>query len=243
MKKLKFAALPLALLLTLGACSNEENAEPTEEETAPAETDTAEQDAETTNMELPAEEDTVVVVNGEEVKGSVYNSVARQLEGSIAAQGQDASEEEIAEQVKSQAVSVIVGNKLIIQDAKEKGHEADEETVEQRVEEMKGQFENEEAMNEALEASGYTMEDFKQQLREQSIYESYLAEELTVAEVTDEEVQQAYDGYANSSGEEASALEEVEPMIRQTLKEQKTQEAVSQRIEELKADADVEVKI
>ena len=240
MKKLKFAALPLSLALLLGACS-EDKAKETEEETKTA---AAEETVEEmpTELDLPAEEDIVVVVNGEEIPGNVYNSVARQLETSMTKQGMKVSEPENAEKVKSQAITVIVGNKLIIQDAEEKGHKADEADLEKRFEELKGQFESEEMMNKSLERTGYTLDDMKSQLRDQLIYESYVAKEVEAEEVTEEQVQEAYDGFAEAS-EEAPAFEETEPMIRQSLEEQNTQKAVYERIEELKETAEIEVKI
>lgn len=242
-KKMKFAFAPFLLLLTLGACSDNEEAAP-EENTNPETTEAAaaETTPEETSMELPTEEEVVVVVNGEEILGNVYNSVARQLENTLAAQGHTTSGE-TAELVKEQAMSVLVGNKVILQDAEEKGYTADEATVEERLEELKDQFETEEAMDEALKETGFTLEDMENQLREQLVYEQYVAEEIEDGEVTDEEVKEAYDGFVETSEEEAPAFEEMEPTIRKSLEEQKTQEAVFARIEELKEKAEVEVKI
>ncbi|TWT02474.1 SurA N-terminal domain-containing protein [Planomicrobium sp. CPCC 101079] len=243
-KKMKFTLAPFLLLLTLGACSDNEEAAPKEEtavETTEQQEAATEQPA--SSMELPANDEVAVIVNGEEIKGNVYSSVARQLESSLATQGQDTSSAETAEQVKSQAVTVIVGNKLIIQDAEKKGHKADETVLKERLEEMKGQFENEEAMNETLKSTGYTMEELEEQLREQLVYESYVAEEIEGGKVTDKEVQEAYDGFVESSEQEAPAFEEMEPTIRQSLEQQKTQDAVFERIEELKKDAKIEVKV
>ncbi|MGK7378768.1 SurA N-terminal domain-containing protein [Planococcus sp. 1R117A] len=239
-KKMKYAAAPLLLALALGACSDNEEAAPKEEPAEAAEQATAEQQ---TKLKLPAEEDVVVVVNDEDILGNVYNSVARQLESSLATQGKDTAEAENADLVKEQAITVIVGNKLILQDAAKKGYEAEDAAVEERLEELKGQFESEEAMNEALKKSGYTMEDMESQLREQITYENYVAKEVKPAEVTDKEVQAAYDGFAETAKEEAPAFEEMEPTIRQSLEQQNTQQAVADRIEELKKTAKIDVKI
>ena len=242
-KKMKFAFAPFLLLLTLGACSDneeaapEENAEPETTEEAAADATPAE-----SSMELPAQEDVVVVVNGDEILGNVYNSVARQLETTLTAQGHTISDE-TNELVKEQAMSVLIGNKVIMQDAQEKGYEADETTVEERLEELKGQFETEEAMDKALKETGFTLDEMENQLREQLIYEQYIAEEIETGEVTDEEVKEAYDGFVESSEEEAPAFEEMEPTIRTSLEEQKTQEAVFTRIEELKENAEIDIKL
>lgn len=246
MKKMKFMALPLSLLLMLGACSDDEQAENAKETEVSADSEDAAQpvvDAPDTDLDLPSPDAVVVVVNGEEISGTVYNSVARQLESSVATQGKKASDPEVAEQVKEQAITVIVGNKLIIQDAVEKGHDVDEEMLEQRFEELKGQFENEEQMNISLERTGFTLDDMKQQLREQLIYESYLAEEIEGAEVTEEELEEAYQGYVDSTEGETPEFKEMKPMIRQSLEEQNQKQAVYDRIEELRDAADIEVKI
>ncbi|MCM3612064.1 SurA N-terminal domain-containing protein [Planococcus sp. MERTA32b] len=243
MKKMKLMVLPLSLLLLLGACSDEDKAEGTP---APAESEAvAETVADTpeTDLDLPAADEIVVVVNGEEIKGTVYNSVARQLESSVATQGKKADDPEVAEQVKEQAISVIVGNKLVIQDAIEKGHEVEEEVLEQRFEELKNQFENEEQMNVALKRTGFTLDDMKQQLREQLIYESYLSEEIEGAEVTEEDLKEAYQGYVDSTEGETPEFEEMKPMILQSLEDQNEKQAVYDRIEELRETADIEIKI
>lgn len=246
MKKIKIMALPLALLLLLGACSDDEQAESAEKTAVAPESDAAAEpvvDAPDTDLELPAADDVVVVVNGEEILGKVYNSVARQLESSVATQGKKASDPEVAEQVKEQAITVIVGNKLIIQDAVGKGHEVDEEVLEQRFEDLKNQFEDEEQMNISLERTGFTLDDMKVQLREQLIYESYLEEEIEGAEVTEEELEEAYQGYVDSTEGETPEFEEMKPMIRQSLEEQNEEQAVYDRIEDLRQAADIEIKI
>lgn len=246
MKKIKFMALPLSLLLLLGACSDDGQADNAEETEASAESEDAPQtdvNVPATDLDLPAPDDVVVVVNGEEISGTVFNSVARQLESSVATQGKKASSPEVAEQVKEQAITVIVGNKLIIQDAVEKGHEVDEEILEQRLEELKNQFENEEQMNIALARTGFTLEDMELQLREQLIYESYLKDEIQGAEVTDEELEESYQGYVDSTEGETPEFEEMKPMIRQSLEDRNQKQAVYDRIEELRDAADIEVKI
>lgn len=242
-KKMTFAFAPFLLLLTLSACADKEEEASTEK----TEPETTEQSGETApaeyTLELPEKEEVVVIVNGEEILGKVYNSVARQLETTLAVQGQSVSDEESADLVKEQALSVLIGNKVILQDAEEKGYKADDETVKERLEELKDQFETAEAMNAALKETGFTIEEMELQLREQLVYEQYVAEEIEVPKVTDEEIQTAYDGFVESSEAEAPPLEEMEPTIRQSLEGQKTQDAVFTQIEKLKKSADIEVKL
>lgn len=244
-KKMKFIMAPFLLVLVLAACSDNEEAAPKENADAEKTENTSKEtaDAQDTELELPAEKDVVVAVNGEEILGNVYNSVARQLEASLATQGKKASDPENAQLIKDQAITVIVGNKLILQDAADKGYKADDKLVAERLEELKGQFEDEEKMNASLEKAGYTMEDMESQLAEQIIYEEYLAGEVKGAEVTDEQIKEAYEGFVASSEDEAPEYEEMEPMIRQSLEQQNTQQAVYDRIDELKEDAEIEVKI
>lgn len=242
MLKKKLLVLPISLLMLLGACSDNKTAETPEEEATPAETESA-ADAPKTDLDLPAGGDVVVTVNGEEIKGTVYNSVARQLESSLSTKGKKATDPAVAEQVKEQAIAVITGNKLIIQDAIEKGHEADEEALQQRLEELKSQHENEEQMNIALQRIGFTLDDMEQHFREQLIYESYLEEEVEAAEVTEEEMKDSYQGYVDSTEGESPAFEEMKPMIQKSLEERNIQQAVYDRIAELREGADIEIKI
>lgn len=243
MKKLKVMAIPFFLLFLLSACSSDEQAETAEENTASAETaSTPAAELQDTELDLPGDDEVVVTVNGEEIKGIIYNSVARQLEISLAARGEEITDSEMKEQVKEKAVSLIVDNKLIIQDALEKGHSADEEALEQRLTELRNQFENEEQMNIALERIGFTLDDMEQQFREQLIYASYVDEEIEIAEVTEEEIKESYQGYVDSVEGESPEFEEMEPMILKSLEERNIQEAVYTRIEELRSAAEIDVK-
>ncbi|HSI67287.1 MAG TPA: SurA N-terminal domain-containing protein [Planococcus sp. (in: firmicutes)] len=253
-KKMKFAFAPFLLLFVLGACSDnedtatddanapettEESAENAEQSTEPGEEGHGE---DATNLDLPADDELIVVVNGEELYGNVYNSIARQLEASMAGQGQDVTDEETAESIKTQTIDVMVGNALIVQDAEEKGYEPDEETLDENMEEVKASFETEDELNEALERTGFTLDELRLQLREQMMYENYIAEEIEGTEVDDEEVQTAYDEISESS-EDIPPFEEMETTIRQSLQEQKTQEALLERIAELRTDAEIDQKI
>lgn len=250
-KKMTFIFAPFALALVLGACSDNEESTANEDAAAP-ETEQAEGTEEASEdaaapaesaLELPEEDAVVAVVNGEEIQGKVYNSVARQFESTLTSQGQDPSTEENLQLIEDEAMSVVIGNAVLLQDAKEKGHEADDAVVEERMEELKANFEDEDAMNEALAETGFTLEEMEEQLREQLVYESYMENEIDAPEVTDEEVQAAYDQFAESSEEEAPAFEEMEPTIRQSLQEQKDQEATFARVEELREEAEIEVKL
>lgn len=245
-KKMKFVFAPFALALVLGACSD--NEEPAaEEEAAAPETEQTEETEEAapaeSALDLPAEDEVVAVVNGEEIQGKVYNSVARQFESTLTSQGQDPSTEENLQLIQDEAMSVVIGNAVLLQDAEEKGYEADDAVVEERMEELKANFEDEDAMNEALAETGFTAEEMEEQLREQLVYENYLAEEVDTPEVTDEEVQAAYDEFAASSEDDAPAFEEMEPTIRQSLEEQRSQEATFERVEELREAAEIEEKL
>lgn len=246
MKKMNLLALLFALLLFLSACSNEKDAKNTEKPSISTEAEAVSEtrvDVPKTDLDLPATDKVVVVVNGEEINGTVYNSVARQLESSLSTQGKKVTDPGVAEQVKEQALNVIVGNKLIIQDAVEKGHDVDEELLEQRFEDLKNQFENEEQMTITLKRTGFTLDDMKLQLREKLIYEKYLADEIEAIEVKDEDLKEAYQGYVDSTEGETPEFEEMKPMILQSLEEQNEKLAVYDRIEELREAADIDIKI
>lgn len=243
MKKLKILAIPFCLPFLLGACSGDEEVEADEDNTAAETVSTSTADLPETDLELPGADEVAVIVNGEEIKGIIYNSVARQLESSLAARGEETSEPDIKEQVKEKAISIIVDNKLIIQDALAKGHAADEKELEQRLDELKNQFENEEQMNIALERIGFTLEDMEYHFREQLIYASYVDKEIESAEVTEEEIEESYQDHVDSVEGESPEFKEMKPMILKSLEERNMQQAVLERIEELRNTAEIEVKI
>ncbi|WP_042220472.1 SurA N-terminal domain-containing protein [Oceanobacillus manasiensis] len=248
MKKVILLGFALTLAIILAACNDDNSGEETEEnaqeentqseENAEGENEQAQQSAEITEEEKVDPDSAVVSVNGTEVMGDSYNSVYSMLKTQMAGMGQDVSDTEV---VKEQTVNVLIEQQLIRQEAEDIGLEVTEEEVQSEFDTLKD--ENGEQLTTVLEQFQLSEEDFKRQLADDLITNKYVDSELDV-EVTDEEVEEYYNQLKEQSGDqELGKLEDLEPTIKDQIKQQKTSTELQSKVAELKEDAEVETLI
>lgn len=253
---LPFAAGLLALSLT--ACNGEDKAtkeEKPQEETkqeatkAPSEQDQAaaakEMQAKLAKQEVD-ESKVVAVVNEEELKGEEYNAVLASVQGQMQQTGQDPSSKEAAKQVKEQVLNTLVGQTLILQKAKEAKITATDKEIDEQYKSFVEQYGGEEAMNKALKAQSMDTKMLKTQIAESILFEKYQDKVVPAKEVTEKEIKAYYDqaaSQAKSAGQDLPPLEEAKEEIKGILKQQQQQELLTKHVEELKADAEIELKI
>ena len=251
MKKMMSILMTGFLAAVLAACGgNEESKEADlENKAATAETDQQKQ-MEDMQKKLEAqqvdEKKTVATVNDQEILGSQYNSALAASQGQMQQMGLDPTSEEAAEQIKTQTIDSLVGQTLLLQEADKKGYQASKSDIDQRLGEVKKQFKSDEEFEAALEESGMDMKSLETQIAEDIQLQQYVEKEVPAGEVTEEEIQQTYDQYAEQgkgTDQELPKLEDVKPQIEQSLQQQKQQEKLVQQVEELKKKAKIDIKI
>ena len=243
------------MAVVLAACGGNEESKETKSDDKEKTAETDQQKEQQKQMEemqkkLDAqqidEKKTVAVVNDKEIFGSDYNSILVSLQGQMQQMGQDPTSKEAAEQVKSQTIDTLVARTLILQEADKKSYNASDEDINKQLDEIKKQFKTEEEFESALKKSGMDLKTFETQIAEEIVLQQYVEKEVPVGEITDEEIQKTYDQYAEqgkSTGQEIPKLEEVKPQIEQSLQQQKQQKNLAQRVEELKKNAKIDIKI
>ncbi|MGP4059979.1 SurA N-terminal domain-containing protein [Halobacillus sp. H74] len=238
MKK-TFLIVLIGFLVTIGlaACSNsdDESAEGNNEET---EQENSGQSDETANEEEAT--GPVAVVNGEELSREEFNQQLDIMKQQYEQYGMDIEGQE--DQIKQSVVDQMIGAELLSQKAEEADIEISSEEVDQRYEEMTGQFENEEQLQAALDENNTTEEELKEQVKLQMKVDEYIAGETEETEVAEEELQTQYDTLKEQQ-EDVGSFEEVKPTLEQQLKTQKEHEQVTKLVEKLREEAEVEVKI
>ncbi|SES12820.1 SurA N-terminal domain-containing protein [Gracilibacillus ureilyticus] len=240
MKRILFL-LSLALLLVLAACNSEDSqdtAEQTEEEEQTEQkTEGSPEEGQVSSEKQVEPDKTVAKVNGEEIKGEEYNRLYPQVVSYLQQYGQDTSD---SEAVKEQVLNELVTQQLIIQDAKAEGIEVADEEVTSEMETIKEQYGEDYAG--ALEASGFTEESFQQQLAKDMLRVKYIETQLDT-DVSDEEVEEYYNELVANSEQEIGELSEVEGQIKNALTQQKQQEQLQPKVEELREQAEIELLI
>ncbi|MFK9092095.1 SurA N-terminal domain-containing protein [Bacillus salipaludis] len=255
MKKMKFTLIAGLMTVVLAACGGNEESKEAKNVDKAKTAETEQQKEQQKLMEemqkkLEAqqvdEKKIVAIVNDKEILGSDYNSALAYTQGQMQQMGQDPTSKEAAEQVKKQTIDSLVGQTILLQEADKKGYKASEADIKKQLEETKKQFKTEEEFEAALKKSGMDMKTLETQIADDIKFKLYVEKEVPVSEITDEEIQKTYDQYAEqgkSTGQEVPKMEEVKPQIEQSLKQQKKQEILAKRVEELKKNVKIDIKI
>ena len=248
--KFKKALLPFitgALALSLAACGGEDKAEkeetPQGQEPSQEETESAEE-MQAKLAEQQVENDKVVaVVNDEELKGEQYNAALTSIQSQMQQMGQDPTSKDSAEQVKGQALDMVVNQTLLLQKAKEAEISASKTEIDEDYSSFIEQFGDEKKMEEALKMDAKMIKDL---IGKNIVSEKYVDKVAPVEEVTEKEIKEYYDEAAaasKESGQELPPLEEVSDEIKEMIKQEQQQKLLAAHVEELKADAEIEKKI
>lgn len=196
------------------------------------------------------EENTIVaIVNGQELKGSDYNAQLNIAQTTFQQMGQDPTTEEVAKQVKDYTLENLVGQTLLMQEVDKKGYKATDEAINKKLETIKGQYKDEKAFEQALKNNNITLDELKKQISDEVRYSQYIENDLKVEEVKEEDVKKYYDTMVSSLKEsddkstEVPEYKDVKETLKVNLESQKTQEKLSEKVEELKKAAKIELKI
>ncbi|WYP24845.1 SurA N-terminal domain-containing protein [Alkalihalobacillus sp. FSL W8-0930] len=233
-----------ALAVGLAACSGEtdENAESQNEQN---ESQTEEPTIAETNFEdIP---DVVATINGVDLlKDDFVVEYNQAKEEQLMMGGQvDPSSTEVDDQLKDQSVNFLVDSELLMQASNEEDVEVTDEEVNAQLDQFKAmyQVESDEELEELFGDNNVTIDEFRENIREGMKPQKYIEQKAQIEDPTDEEIQSTYDEIiaAADGEEEPPALEDVEDTIAEQLKAQKTSEAASDILEELREQGDVEI--
>lgn len=188
----------------------------------------------------------VAVVNGQEIKREDMVESVANVGLQAQNQGMDVSTKETQDMIEQEAINGLVNTAILTQVATEAGVTVDEGEVEAEIANIKTQLGGEEAFVARIEQLNMTMEDVEADVREQLMIDQYLAANTdnTDTTVSDEEVEAFYNQLvAGAAGAEVPSLEEVTPQIEAQLQSQSQQTALSNLIEELRNEAEIEIRI
>lgn len=204
-----------------------------------------------------ASEEAVAVVNGTEIPRSEFDQLVEQQQSLMEQQGIDFEAEEnqeMLEQIEEAVLNQLIGQELVSQVLEETDYEVSDEELNEKRAEFINMFAegDEENFNQILEQQGITQDEFDEMIAEQIELENILIERYGEIEVSDEEVDQAFDmqkelamEQAEEAGEEVSEedLEELKTVIHQQLRDQKLMQQQAQLIEELREENEANIEI
>jgi len=151
-------------------------------------------------------------------------------------------DEEALGQLKAQALDSLVSQSLLEQAVKKDGTKVSKSDIDEQIETIKGQFEDEAAYQSALSAQGTTENTLRAEIEKDLVTQKYLEKVLDLESitVTEEEIQAAYD-QESAVNENLAELSEISEQIKAFITQQKQQELFATYLQELKADAEIEI--
>ncbi len=189
--------------------------------------------------------DVAIRVNDREITHSEFDQMVDQVTQEFQMYGMQADEE----QIKEQAIDRAIQEALLMEYADSEGLEASTEEIDQEFEETMTMY------------GAQTEEEFLAQLEMQGIeskeeVENLLAMEIKInkllelyeedIEITDEEMQEAYEEYSTQMEQmeqEVSSFEEMEERLRESLMQEQITPLILSKVEELEAEAEIEIFI
>ena len=185
----------------------------------------------------------VATVNGEEIPRSDFEALKLQVAFN---QGLDIStlDEQTNNQLELQVVDLLISEELLRQASVESGITASDTEIEEEFSVIKGQFENEEAYQNALTIEGLTESTLLVQIGTDLAIQAYLDQVLGLSSIpaTESEIEELYN-QLSSTQEGVPPLEEAYDQIEQMIVQQKQQELITNHLLELSRNANIEILI
>ncbi len=198
-------------------------------------------DAPETSMEQVDPSTVVATVNGVDITRGELDLKIAQVRNTMPAGSVDPTRDAAFEQV---VLDEMINVNILLAKADEQGYTTSEEDIDAEIETLISLFGGEEAFNTQLSATGITREELRTNMHNEIRIRMLVSEatDIESVEVTDEEVQLAYDTAVGDSPEAAS-IEEVRELLRTQLIQQKSTAIIDTYIQELRGDADVVVNL
>ncbi len=249
-KKLLLSIAAVAAAFSLAACGGEDE-QPAEE------TPQSQEQGEQTMPEPELENipDVVAVVDGEEISGDAFAENYEAQFPQLSMQAQMTGEEPNQDQLKEQALELMINSELLVTEAQEQGFDASDEDVENYLSDMADAngLDSADELMEELEGQGLSEERIRDDLHNQVLIDQ-VVQTLDTEEPSDEELQEMYDAQVaqlesmneqldEEQAQETPEFEELKPQLAEQAKRDQENVAITALLEDLRDDAEIEIKL
>lgn len=247
-KKLLLSIAAVVAAVTLAACGADED------ESAADTTEQSQQEEQAMpEPELDNIPDVVATIDDEEISGEAFKENYEAQFQQLSMQSQMSGQEPDQDQLKEQALEMMINSELLVTKAEDQDFSASEEDVDEYLDTMADEngMESSEALMSELEAQGLTEERIRDDLQKEVLIQQ-VVETLDVKEPSEEELQEMYDTQVEQleamnaqveedQAQEAPSFEEMEPELEKQAAMQKENEAITTLLDDLRADAEIEI--
>ncbi len=194
---------------------------------------------------IPFNKNTVALVNDVPIKQIEFQNSVKNVTDAYTQQGVDVTDPATIEMIEGEAVKRLINTELLLQAAAEAGYTAPDSRVDEQVNALTTEFGGEEALQTRLNELNIDKDMLRNDVREQIIVGDYLEKETAVGSitVTEEEIASFYENLKTQYGEQLPPLEDIRTQMEADIKIQKQQGVLSEILADLRANAEVEVRI
>lgn len=182
----------------------------------------------------------IALVNGQEIKGGVFNDRFNQIKNVYLGE-EDLIDEVLLGELKDFALREVINEFLIMEYAEREGIFVDQEEVDFHYNEIERSVLRQEDFEEELKKWGFTTKTFKEEILKQLIIERainlYADDSL---EVSEEDMRDVFDEY-NEQSEGMLDYDEVKDDLRAMLERDKFAMAAETLIDQLRLESEIEV--
>lgn len=188
----------------------------------------------------------VATVNGVKIPVTDYNKNLDQLTAAASQQGADVATDTVKEEIKQQALDVLVNTELLKQAAKKAGVVVTQDQIDTRRKEIVTQLGDEEKLQAKMKELGITEESLDRDISGEILIQTHLKTAVDVSKVTvtDEELKVAYDQIVGTQKKgDVPPLEQIKTQLESQLSSNKQQDLINTYIKTLREGADVKILI
>lgn len=191
---------------------------------------------------LNVNKEKAAIVNGEDILLSEFEDFQDQF---LTRQGIDVAvlDDAAKDQIKTMILDMLISQKLLAQAATDADIVVTAQDIDTQLSTIKSQFPDEATFAELLKTENLTEGQLKDQLKKDLLVQKYVNQQfdLEAISVSEAEVTSAYE--LISATQEIGELAEVRANLEQYVKGQKQQELIAKLVEDLRASADIDIRI
>ena len=199
--------------------------------------------------------DVVAEVNGEDISGEEFSKNYESQFQQLAMQSQMTGEEPDQDELKQQALDMMINSELLVSEAEDEGYTASEDDVDEYLDDMAEEngMDSSDDLMEEFESQGLDEDQVRQDVHKEVLMDQ-VVETIDSDEPTDDDLQEMYDTQVeqleamneqaeDGEEQEVPSFEELKPDLEEQASQQKENEAVEKHLDELREDADIETNI
>lgn len=199
--------------------------------------------------------DVVAEVNGEEISGESFSENYESQFQQLAMQSQMTGEEPDQDELKQQALDMMINSELLVTEAEDEGYTASDDDVDEYISDMAEEngMDSSDELVKQFEEQGLDEDQVREDVHKEVLMDQ-VVETIDSDEPTDDELQEMYDTQVeqleamneqaeDGEEQEVPSFEELKPDLEEQAAQQKENEAVEKHLDELREDADIETNI